>query len=64
MFYDIKYVLDRCIIDDVARKNTTNSNYKLREDFLSERTQLVDQIDQKGDVDCWHVIGIYHLEVK
>ena len=36
---------------------------QLREDFERERTQLVDQIDQK-DKQISDMIGIYHLEVK
>ena len=55
-----QYVLDRCIIDDVdkniddvARSSARVENMlqsqieQLREDFERERTQLVDQIDQK-----------------
>ena len=55
-----QYVLDRCIIDDVDTNidGVTRSNARvekmlqsqieqLREDFERERTQLVDQIDQK-----------------
>lgn len=55
-----QYVLDRCIIDDVDTNidGITRSNARvekmlqdqidqLREDFERERTQLVDQIDQK-----------------
>lgn len=55
-----QYVLDRCIIDDVDTNidGATRSNARvekmlqsqieqLREDFERERTQLVDQIDQK-----------------
>ena len=36
---------------------------KLRYDFERDRTQLVDQIDQK-DKQIADMIGIYHLEVK
>lgn len=71
-----QYVLDRCIVenvdtdvDDVA--NSSNRVEKmlqsqieqLREDFERERTQLVDQIDQKNK-QIADMIGIYHLEVK
>ena len=36
---------------------------QLRDDFERERTQLVDQIDQKDKLIA-DMIGIYHLEVK
>lgn len=36
---------------------------QLRDDFERERTQLVDQIDQK-DKQIADMIRIYHLEVK
>lgn len=36
---------------------------QLRDDFERERTQLVDQIDQK-DKQIADMIGIYRLEVK
>ena len=36
---------------------------QLRDDFERERTQLVDQIDQKYN-QIADMIGIYHLEVK
>lgn len=55
-----QYVLDRCIVEDVDTNidDTTHSSARvekmlqdqidqLREDFERERTQLVDQIDQK-----------------
>lgn len=55
-----QYVLDRCIIEDVDTNvdGSTHSSIRvekmlqdqieqLREDFERERTQLVDQIDQK-----------------
>lgn len=55
-----QYVLDRCIVEDVNTNiyDTTHSSSRvekmlqdqidqLREDFERERTQLVDQIDQK-----------------
>lgn len=55
-----QYVLDRCIIEDVDTNidDATHSSARvekmlqdqieqLREDFERERTQLVDQIDQK-----------------
>lgn len=55
-----QYVLDRCIIEDVYTNvdGSTHSSIRvekmlqdqieqLREDFERERTQLVDQIDQK-----------------
>lgn len=55
-----QYVLDRCIIEDVNTNiyDATHSSSRvekmlqdqidqLREDFERERTQLVDQIDQK-----------------
>ena len=64
-----QYVLDRCIIDDVARssarvkKMLQSQIEQLRDDFERERTQLVDQIDQK-DKQISDMIGIYHLEVK
>jgi hypothetical protein len=64
-----QYVLDRCIIDDVARssarvkKMLQSQIEQLRDDFERERTQLVDQIDQK-DKQIADMIGIYHLEVK
>ena len=64
-----QYVLDRCIIDDVARssarvkKMLQSQIEQLRDDFERERTQLVDQIDQK-DTHIADMIGIYHLEVK
>ncbi len=37
---------------------------QLREDFERERTQLVDQIDQKDKQIADTEVGIYHLEVK
>lgn len=71
-----QYVLDRCIIDDVdtnidgvtrssarVEKMLQSQIEQLREDFERERTQLVDQIDQK-DKQIADMIGIYHLEVK
>ena len=64
-----QYVLDRCIIDDVARssarvkKMLQSQIEQLRYDFERERTQLVDQIDQK-DKQIADMIGIYHLQVK
>lgn len=55
-----QYVLDRCIIEDVDTNVDDSTHYsirvekmlqdqieQLREDFERERTQLVDQIDQK-----------------
>ena len=55
-----QYVLDRCIVEDVNTNiyDATHSSSRvekmlqdqidqLREDFERERTQLVDQIDQK-----------------
>lgn len=55
-----QYVLDRCIVEDVDTNvdGSTHSSIRvekmlqaqieqLREDFERERTQLVDQIDQK-----------------
>lgn len=55
-----QYVLDRCIIEDIDTNvdGSTHSSIRvekmlqdqieqLREDFERERTQLVDQIDQK-----------------
>ncbi len=52
-----QYVLDRCIVEDVDTNvdGSTRTLYvwkmlrdwALREDFERERTQLVDQIDQK-----------------
>lgn len=55
-----QYVLDRCIIEDVdtnvdgsihssirVEKMLQDQIEQLREDFERERTQLVDQIDQK-----------------
>lgn len=70
-----QYVLDRCIIDDVdtnidgvtrssarVEKMLQSQIEQLREDFERERTQLVDQIDQK-DKQIADMIGIYHLEV-
>ena len=71
-----QYVLDRCIVEDVDTNvdDSTRSSVRvekmlqdqieqLREDFERERTQLVDQIDQK-DKQIADMIGIYHLEVK
>ena len=55
-----QYVLDRCIVEDVdtnvddythsserVEKMLQDQIEQLREDFERERTQLVDQIDQK-----------------
>ena len=71
-----QYVLDTCLadnvdtdVDDVAHssnrveKMLQSQIEQLRDDFERERTQLVDQIDQK-DKQIADMIGIYHLEVK
>ena len=71
-----QYVLDTCLVEDVDTNidDATHSSSRvekmlqsqieqLREDFERERTQLVDQIDQK-DKQISDMIGIYHLEVK